>query len=84
MIASEDQQALDDFEALIKTLGSRSFTGDREFTVFYLKYAKAATTHELISRSSAAASSSSSSRGGSLFGDIAGAASGRRWRRTYG
>jgi hypothetical protein len=49
MIASEDQQALDDFEALLKTLASRTSGRNQEYTVFYLKHAKAQTIGPLVS-----------------------------------
>jgi hypothetical protein len=49
MIASEDQQALDDFEALLKTLASRNSGRNQEYTVFYLKHAKAQTIGPLVS-----------------------------------
>ena len=71
IIASDDQQALDDFESLIKTLGSRSFTGDREFTVFYLKYAEDADRGRVARLDLWRRLVDSSGRGGSLLGDIA-------------
>jgi hypothetical protein len=49
MIASEDQQALDDFEALLRTLASRNSGRNQEYTVFYLKHAKAQTIGPLVS-----------------------------------
>jgi type II secretory pathway component GspD/PulD (secretin) len=80
MLMSEDQQALDDLEALIKTLATRTTTSDREFTIFYLKHAKAQSIQPLLisilGGGSSSYSSSSSGRGGSLMSDIAGAAFG--------
>lgn len=75
MIASEDMEALDDFEALLRTLASRSVAGDKEFTVFYLKYARAQVVGELLEQIFGGGGSSSSG-GRSLIGDIAGAAFG--------
>jgi hypothetical protein len=54
-------------------------TSDREFTVFYLKHAKAAVVTPLVQNmlsGGVGIASSSSGRGGSLMGDIAGAAFG--------
>ncbi len=77
MIASDDLQALDDFENLLAALTSKSYTGGREYTVFYLKYAKAAAAAELLGEIYGAGSGSSSSGGGgSLLGNIANAAMG--------
>ncbi len=77
MIASEDLEALDDFESLLKTLASRQFSNERDFTVFYLKYAKAQVVGELLEQIfTGGGSSSGGGGGGSLLGDIAGAALG--------
>ena len=80
MIASEDQKALDDFESLMKTLASRSLTSDREFTVFYLKHAKAAvltpSDSEHAQRRHWTGIVVGRRGGSSLMGDIAGAAFG--------
>jgi type II secretory pathway component GspD/PulD (secretin) len=74
MIASEDPEALDDFESLLQTLGSKSFSGTREFTVFYLKYAKAQTVAELLEQIYGGGGGGGG--GGSLLSDMAGAAFG--------
>ncbi len=75
MIACDDPETLDEFESLLSTLASRAFTGNREFTVYYLKYAKATVISELLEQILAGGSSSSGGGGGgSLLGDIAGAA----------
>ena len=76
VISSEDTQALDDFEDLVNTLSSTASSGGREFTVFYLKHAKAVNAAELLEEVFGGGSSSSGSGGGSLLGDLAGAALG--------
>ncbi|MDZ4821211.1 MAG: secretin N-terminal domain-containing protein, partial [Planctomycetota bacterium] len=75
MIASEDTAALDKFEELLRSLGSRS-AGDQDFTVFYLKYGKADVIGSLLEQIFSGGGSSSSAGGGSLVGDLAGAALG--------
>ncbi|MEX2025936.1 MAG: secretin N-terminal domain-containing protein, partial [Pirellulaceae bacterium] len=78
MIASEDQQALDDFETLLKTLASRSGGSGQEFTVFYLKHAKAQTIGPLVSSIlSSSAAATLAARGGNLLGDLASGFGGR-------
>jgi type II secretory pathway component GspD/PulD (secretin) len=47
MIASDDKKALDDLETLMRTLAMRS-AGGQDYTVFYLKHAKAQTIEPLI------------------------------------
>ncbi len=47
IIASEDTEALDEFERLLDTLSEGSTNG-REFSVFYLKYAKAPAIAETL------------------------------------
>lgn len=80
VIASEDTEALDQFEALVQTLAARGATSsDRQFTVFYLKSASATVIAETLGHILGGTSSSSRSSGGgggSLLGDIAGAALG--------
>ncbi len=49
MIASEDEQALDDFEQLLNAFASNTESGPRA-TVFYLKYAKAQTVADTLTR----------------------------------
>jgi type II secretory pathway component GspD/PulD (secretin) len=75
VITSEDTKALDDFEELVNTLSSTSGSSGREFTVFYLKHAKAEVAEELLNDVFGGGSSSSGG-GGSLLGDLAGAALG--------
>ncbi|MCA9186763.1 MAG: hypothetical protein KDA99_14145, partial [Planctomycetales bacterium] len=75
MIASDDEAALRDMENLLRQLSEQaSGTSSREFTVYYLKYAKADTTAQLLSQ--ILNGSSSSSTGGSTLGNLAGAALG--------
>ena len=76
LIASEDLEALDDFEQVFRTLTDRLFSGSRELVVFYLKYTKAEVASELVKQFLGGGRSSSSSGGGSLLGTLAGAALG--------
>lgn len=78
MISSEDKEALDDFEALLATLSSRSFTGGREYTIFYLKSASAQAVADTLGMllTGSAPSDGGGGGGGSLLGDLAGAAFG--------
>jgi type II secretory pathway component GspD/PulD (secretin) len=75
VIASEDMEALDDLEALIRGMASRTVNTDRDFTVFYLKYAKAQVVAELLEQIFGGGSSTSGG-GRSFMSDIAGAAFG--------
>lgn len=70
-IASEDLDALDDFEQLLRGFADSTANG-KEFTVFYLKYAKAETAAGLLQELiGGGATESSGGGGGSLMGDIA-------------
>jgi type II secretory pathway component GspD/PulD (secretin) len=69
VIASSDTKALDDFERLFEDMASRTAVGGREYTVLYLKYARAEVA-ALLLQEMMGGSSSSSSSGGSLMGDI--------------
>ena len=75
LIASEDLDALDEFEELLQMLASRGTTG-REYTVFYLKYARAEVAAELLNEILGGGASSGGGEGGGLFGDLASAALG--------
>jgi type II secretory pathway component GspD/PulD (secretin) len=76
MIASDDLEALDEFESLFTMLANRSTSG-REKAVFYLKYAKATTVADtLTSIFGGGAAADGGGGGGGLLGDIAGAALG--------
>ena len=75
MIASEDLDALDAFEDLVHTLAAR--VAERpNYTVFYLKFAKARVASELLKEILGAGSGGDGGEGGSLLGDLAGAAIG--------
>ncbi|MCA9248141.1 MAG: hypothetical protein KDA42_13530, partial [Planctomycetales bacterium] len=76
MIASQDREALDEFEALLLTLAEQLQASGPRFTVFYLKYAKADRAAELLQEILGGGSSDASAGGGSLLGDLAGAALG--------
>ena len=75
LIASEDTAALDAFEELFMTLADQLFTGTRELSIFYLKFAKANFAAEVIKQFIGGGSSSSSS-GGTMLGSLASAALG--------
>ncbi len=62
--ACEDKKALDDFELLLKTLASRQTTNQREYTIFYLKYAKAQGVAELLEQIFSTGPASSAGGGG--------------------
>lgn len=70
IIASEDLDALDEFEETLRTLLQEMPIG-KEYSVFYLKHAKAEVAATLLKELVTGASSSSDSGGGSLMGDIA-------------
>jgi type II secretory pathway component GspD/PulD (secretin) len=66
LIASDDLEALDDFEALLSSVAERSGSSTRDYAVFYLKYAKAASISEVLS-----AIFGGGTKSGSLVNDIA-------------
>lgn len=78
MIASDDVEALNDFEALLSALAGTSMAGGAEYTVFYLKSANATLVAETLGQILGGSSGGSGGRtsGGSLVGDIASAAFG--------
>jgi len=94
VIASDDAEALDEFERLLEMLVDNS-PGGRGVTVFYLKYAKAAAVTETLGQilggaTTTSSGSSGSSRGGGFgdfnpmaefFGGAFGDFGGRRGRR---
>jgi type II secretory pathway component GspD/PulD (secretin) len=73
MIASDDVEALNEFENLLNSLASRAMTGGKEFTVFYLENAGAAAAAETLE---AVFGAGGGGGGGSLLGDLAGMAMG--------
>ena len=75
LIASEDTEALDEFEGLFMTLADQLFAGTREMAVFYLKFAKADVAAEVL-KQFIGGGTSSSGGGGTLLGSLAGAALG--------
>ncbi len=81
MIASEDTDALDDFEDLLTALASSAMAGSSEITIFYLKHAKAQVVAETLDAifgggTITTQSSSGGGGGGGLLGGLAGAAMG--------
>lgn len=76
LIASEDMEALDEFEQLFLAVSDRMFAGTRELSVFYLRYVKADVAAEFVRQFVGGASSGSSGGGGTLLGNLAGAALG--------
>lgn len=70
MIASDDIEALNEFEQLLTTLTSRQFAGGSHYTVYYLANANAQIVAETLE--SIFASGGASAAGGSLIGDLAG------------
>ncbi|TWT90591.1 Bacterial type II/III secretion system short domain protein [Pseudobythopirellula maris] len=72
IIASEDIEALDDFERLLASSTAGTLTSTRQYAVFYLKYASAPVAAQILANVFGA----SSSGGGGLMSDLAGAALG--------
>ena len=74
VIASDDTAALDQFEQLLRLVVDRSSLSQKEYHVFYLKFAKADTAAALINEilsGSGGESSGAGGGGGSLLGDLA-------------
>lgn len=73
VIASEDTEALDRFEALLKMLADRTRTSSKDPTVFFLKFAKAESAAALLQEvlSGGGGGDSGGGGGGSLLGDLA-------------
>ncbi len=72
MIASEDLDALDDFEELLRSVSDTTAVGGREYTVFYLRYARAEVASTLLQEAiGGGLPSDDDGGGGSLMGDIA-------------
>ena len=74
LISCEDTAVLDDFEELFLTLSNRLIAGAREFTIFYLRHAKAEVAGEFVKQFVGGASGSSG--GSTLLGSLASAALG--------
>ena len=69
VIASQDRQALDDFEELLRSLLEQAAQSPTEPTIFWLKYAKADVAAEILNQ--ILSGTSASGTGGSLVGDVA-------------
>jgi type II secretory pathway component GspD/PulD (secretin) len=81
MIASEDEEALNEFEKLLTSLAGGSSGSRPQLNMFFLKHAKAATVGATIDQvlgggTLSTGSSTNSGDGGSLLGNLAGAALG--------
>ncbi len=72
VIASRDVEALDVLESLLATVLNAPASGDRQYAVFYLKFSEATTAAALLN----SIFGGESGGGGSLMGDLAGAAIG--------
>lgn len=75
MIASEDLEALDEFEALFDAMAANALSGASAYTVFYLENADARVIAETLT-SIFSGGVATGGGGGSLLGDLAGAALG--------
>lgn len=71
LIASDDLEALDDFQELLTTVTDSGTSSTRDYAVFYLKYSKAATVSEVLS-----AIFGGGSKSGGIVNEMAGAALG--------
>ncbi len=70
LISSDDTQALDKFEEILRTVaGPQVLTPGKSFTVYFLKHCKADVARQLIS--DILGGTTSESGGGSLVGDVA-------------
>ena len=75
VLASQDLDALDRMEALIRAVGEKSQTSGRQFTICYLKHAKAQVAAELL-QEILGVQADDGGGGGSLMGDLVGQALG--------
>lgn len=71
LIHSDDKEALEQFDRMLRVLAEQSNLSSSEPTVVYLKHISAAGAKELLEQIMSGASSSSSG-GGTLLGDLAG------------
>lgn len=69
VIASEDVDALDDFESLLRSVGQQPSTLGSEPTIYWLKYVKADVAAQTLNQVVNGATESSG--GGSVLGDVA-------------
>ncbi|MDX1926959.1 MAG: secretin N-terminal domain-containing protein [Pirellulaceae bacterium] len=72
IITSDDKEALEQFDRIMRMISEQTALGSGEPTVVYLKHIKAAAAKELLETIMSGTSGSSSSGGGSLLGDLAG------------
>ncbi len=72
IITSEDKEALEQFDRMMRMISEQTALGSSEPTVIYLKHIKAAAAKELLETILSGSSGSSSSGSGSLLGDLAG------------
>ncbi len=72
MVTSEDKEALEQFDRLLRMLAEQAALGSSDPTIFYLKHIKASAGKELLETILSGTTASSSSGGGSLLGDLAG------------
>jgi type II secretory pathway component GspD/PulD (secretin) len=70
MVRSDDMEALDQFEELVKIL-SPSTVGGKRYTVYYLKFAKAEIAATLLNQMLTGAPADTGGGGGGLMGDLA-------------
>ncbi|MBM4089513.1 MAG: hypothetical protein FJ276_08805 [Planctomycetes bacterium] len=71
LIASQDVEALDKFEDLLRTISPPIGPSNRTYTVYFLKYCKADVAQQLIQEILGGTSSAGGGAGGSLIGDVA-------------
>ena len=72
IITSDDKEALEQFDRMMRMISEQTALGSSEPTVIYLKHIKAAAAKELLETIMSGSSGSSSGGGGSLLGDLAG------------
>ncbi len=79
LIASQDLEALNDFEELLLTMANRATGSARQFAVFYLRHATAEAAAELLNQvlgGDQGETGGGGEAGGGLLGSLAGAALG--------
>ena len=70
IVASDDPQALAEFEEMMRTLSDQASLGGSQPTVFWLKYAKAADAAAMATKILGGGSTSATSGGGSTGGSV--------------
>jgi type II secretory pathway component GspD/PulD (secretin) len=72
VVASEDLDALDEFEEMLRSVAEQTRSSGKEYTIFYLRYAKADLAAELLQQALGGGSGGSGDGGdGGLVGDLA-------------